>query len=212
MISASTGYGRGQRRIEIASIALFVLLAGWSLWRLALESGAWFPLLVLLAAPCGWIAADLLSGLLHFAFDTWGSVKTPLIGPAFIRPFREHHADPQEMTRHDFIETHGASCLAALPVLMVAAFISPDSILKVFVQAFLVFVALGGLATNQCHKWAHMEAAATPRLVRLAQRWRLALPREHHQMHHTPPFNTHFCISCGWLNPLFDRVVQAWRS
>jgi len=210
-MSVSTSYGRGQRLVELASIALFALLASWSLWRLALASGAAFPVVILAAAPCGWIAADLFSGLLHFAFDTWGSVKTPLIGPAFIRPFREHHADPQEMTRHDFTETNGSSCLAGLPMLAAAGLMPLDSGFFIFIQSILVFTALGGVATNQCHKWAHMEEAATPHLVRLAQRWRLALPREHHQRHHTPPFNTHFCISCGWLNPLFDRFLRTWR-
>lgn len=210
-MSASITYGRGQRLIEVASIALFVPLAGWGLLRLAQESGAWFPLLVLAAAPCGWIAADLFSGLLHYSFDTWGSVKTPVIGSAFIRPFREHHADPQEMTRHDFVETNGSSCLAGLPLLVAAGLISLDSVFLLFIQAIFVFTAFGGVATNQCHKWAHMDEAATPRLVRLAQRWRLALPPEHHQRHHTPPFNTHFCISCGWLNPAFDFLVRKFR-
>lgn len=209
-MSARAPYGRGQRLLELAAIALFALLAAAGLARIAGEAGAGLPLLLAAALPCGWLASDLLSGLLHYAFDTWGSVRTPLIGPAFIRPFREHHADPQAMTRHDFVETHGASCLAALPFLAAACLV-PAEILTAFAPALLWSTALGALATNQCHKWAHMEEAATPRLVRLAQRWRLALPREHHRRHHTPPFDSHFCMSCGWLNPVFDAVLRAWR-
>jgi ubiquitin-conjugating enzyme E2 variant len=206
-----TTYGSGQRFMEYAAIALFALLAVWGLWRLAAASGAWLPLVLLAAAPCGWLAADLGSGLVHFAFDSWGNTSTPLIGRALIRPFREHHADPQAMTRHDFVETHGASCLAALPLLAVSVLFPLDSEMNIFLQSVMVFTALGALATNQCHKWAHMEEAATPRLVHLAQRWRLALPREHHRRHHTPPYDSHFCMSCGWLNPAFDYVLRICR-
>ncbi len=210
-MSAPAAYGRGQRVLEYASIALFALLAAWSLWRLAQASGAWLPLVLIVTTACGWLAADLLSGLLHFAFDTWGSASTPLIGRAFIRPFREHHADPEAMARHDFVETHGASCLAALPLLAVCAALPFDSGAAILGQGLLLCIAFGALATNQCHKWAHMEEAATPRLVQLAQRWRLALPREHHLRHHTSPFDSNFCMSCGWMNAPLNALLRAWR-
>jgi Lipid desaturase domain len=193
---------RRQRLLEYASIGAFALLAAWSAWRLA-DAAAW---VVLLAVPAGWLASDLLSGLLHWACDSFGSARTPLVGEAFIRPFREHHADPEEMTRHDFVETHGASCFAALPLLAAACWVPwPGA------QALLLCTALGALATNQCHKWAHMEEGATPRLALWAQRRGLVLPREHHRRHHTPPFDTHFCMSSGWLNPAFDALRRAWR-
>lgn len=195
------------RWIEYLSIALFAALASFGLWRLVEASGLGFFAVALVAVPLGWIASDLLSGLLHFAFDTLGSVDTPLVGRAFIRPFREHHAEPEAMTRHDFVETHGASCLAALPVLAVVCFAS----LPLLAQAVLLFTALGALATNQCHKWAHMEEGATPAFVRALQRCRLVLPREHHRRHHTAPFDSHFCMSCGWLNPFLNSVLRVFR-
>ncbi len=209
-MSAAT-YGRGQRALEFCAIVLFALLTAWSLARLAAATGWVFFALALAAAPCGWLAAALLSGLLHWAFDSFGSASTPLIGKAFIRPFREHHADPGEMTRHDFLETHGASCLAALPLLAAAGLAPLDAWPWILAQALLLFIALGALATNQCHKWAHMDEADTPRFVRWAQRRRLVLPREQHRRHHTAPFDTHFCMSSGWLNKPFDALLRAWR-
>ena len=115
------------------------------------------------------------------------------------------------MTRHDFVETHGSSCLAALPLLVLAAVAPLDAWAGVCAQAVLLSTALGVLATNQCHKWAHMEPAATPAFVRWAQRRWLILPREHHRLHHTPPFDTHFCMSSGWLNAPFNALLRAWR-
>ncbi len=184
-------YGRTQRALELAGISLFgVLLA------VHLPSLPFSPAGIVLA----WLAADLLSGLAHCAFDRFGSVRTPLLGPAFIRPFREHHVDPAAMTRHDFIETNGASCLACLPLLVAALFLHGNA------KAFLVYLSLGVLLTNQCHKWAHM--AVPPRAVRLLQRLHLVLKPEAHRRHHTPPYASHYCTASGWLNPVLDALLK----
>ena len=210
-MKARYDYGVGHRVLELASIAAFVFLAACSFWRLAQASGFYLAAVVLLALPAGWLALDLLSGIAHWAFDSFGSASTPLIGPSFIHPFRAHHADPAKMTRHDFVETHGASCFAALPLLVMAAVLPLESPAAILGQAFASFTALAALATNQCHKWAHMETTATPAFVRWAQRRGIVLPPEQHRRHHTPPFNTHFCMTSGRLNRLFDGLLRLWR-
>jgi len=207
----NAAYAKGQRALELASIALFVLFAVWSLWQLFAATQRLFAAVALVAVPVGWLAADLLSGLVHWALDSFGSVRTPIIGNAFIRPFRAHHADPEEMTRHDFVETHGASCLASLPFLAAASVMPVDTWIGIFAQAVLLCTVLGALAINQCHKWVHMDEAVVPKLVLWAQRRWLVLPREHHRLHHTPPFDTHFCMSSGWLNACFNGMLRLWR-
>jgi ubiquitin-conjugating enzyme E2 variant len=209
--SAATAIAKAQRGLECIAVALFALLLAFGLWRLAVAAGWRIVPLLALVVPLAWLAADLLSGLLHWAFDSFGSVHTPLIGRAFIRPFREHHVDPAAMTRHDFVETHGASCLAALPLLGATSVMALDSLAAQLVQALLLSIALAALATNQCHQWAHMDDAAVPAAVRWAQRHRLVLPPWQHRLHHTAPFDSHFCVLGGWGNACMDAVLRVVR-
>src|SRR4051812_4798091 len=85
----AAGYSKTFRAVEYLSIATFIAMSGWLLYRLyGFSSTAWTIYLV--AYIGGMIGADLVSGLVHWAGDTWGTPDWPIIGPALIRPFREH--------------------------------------------------------------------------------------------------------------------------
>jgi hypothetical protein len=187
-------YPPAQRALELLGIALFPVLFGMS--ALSLQGSA---LELLAAALLGWLAADLLSGLVHWALDRFGDERTPLVGAILIRPFREHHEDAAAMTLHDFVETNGASALGASMLLLFSIGASG------FVQPALLFTALGVLAANQCHKWAHARSVPAP--VRAAQRLRLILAPEAHRRHHAAPHDCHYCTASGWLNRPLDRLL-----
>jgi hypothetical protein len=89
--------------------------------------------------------------------------------------------------------------VAALPLLAAAAVLPLESRAWALAHAALVFVALGVLITNQCHKWAHLPLDEIPRAVRAAQRLRLILRPEDHLRHHVRPFDSHYCTASGWL-------------
>lgn len=152
--------GRTFRWLEVGSIAVFAVLAAVLIWRLAPHVAA-APGRFAIAAAGAYIAADLLSGIVHWAGDTWGSERTFVIGPALIRPFREHHVDEKAITRHDFIETNGANCMIALPAALGAALIPLDDgswqAHRHFIAMFFTAMILAVMATNQIHKWAHAE-------------------------------------------------------
>jgi len=143
--------------------------------------------------------ADIFSGLLHWAADTWGDMKTPVFS-TFIRSFREHHVDPFQITRHDAIETNGDTCLVLIPVIIALNLGQPQagSDADVFILVFGISVSFWVVVTNQIHKWAHM--LHPPFAIKLLQNARILLNRKDHQVHHHTPFDRYYCITNGWLN------------
>jgi len=202
------GYGRGHRALEIVSILLFfALLASLGLRTVEAVSAEapvnrW-PLAISVIG--GFVLADFLSGVAHWAGDTVGDQHTPFLGKNFVMPFRMHHVDPKDITRHDFIETNGNSTIVSVPIVAALWFIMPGTAgwlhyacLMAGAAAFFVF------CTNQFHKWAH--ADAPPRMVTWLQRAGLILSPEHHAIHHAAPHDKYYCITVGWMNPLLTRI------
>src|SRR5262249_21391026 len=107
----ANGYGGGQRAVEVAGIACCFALSALLGARLIADV---HPVAALMGIATGFVGADLVSGIVHWVGDTWGTPDWPILGPSLIRPFREHHVDPQAIVRHDFIETNGNSSLGSL--------------------------------------------------------------------------------------------------
>lgn len=182
---------------ELLGVLAFFALCGVLLARLWADRALLAPGWVLLAGAVGYLAADLTSGLVHWLFDTWGSGATPLVGATFVTPFRVHHVDPEDITRHGFVATNGHNCLVAAPV-MGASLLLPHAGWAAGCIAFLLALCLGVFATNQFHKWAHQREVSP--LVGWLQARGLILSPAHHDVHHTAPYAHHYCITTGWMN------------
>jgi ubiquitin-conjugating enzyme E2 variant len=156
---------------------------------------------------------------MHWVFDTWGSIDTPIFGAVAIRTFRHHHVDQKAITRHDFIETNGhnfgLSLVVTIPTLL---YLTPSeaTLYDVFLGSTFWYWAFFTAWTSQIHRWGHM--ARPPRVVQLLQRARLILSPEHHAAHHAAPYTRNYCITVGWMNgPLravrffetLERVIMA---
>ena len=199
--------GPGHRMLELLGIATFVVLAfliAGDVYHGLANFGylRFLPVLALLA----YLAADLVSGFVHFLADNFGSADTPIVGPNFIGPFRDHHVDPKGITRNDLVDPNGNNILVSiLPMLLVwLAVPIGTTVAGCLFGAFFLFLCLAVFLTNQFHKWAH---AKTPSAFAVwLQRKGIILSKEHHDIHHESPYDTYYCITVGVWNPLLDRI------
>lgn len=207
-----SGYTAGHRTYELCGMVLACSMTGWLTWRVVESpslSGWWVPL----AGLVGILLADFTSGFVHWMFDTWGGVDTPVVGKLAIRTFRHHHVDQKAITRHDFIETNGHNISLTVIYSTVGLYVFRGSktidLVDVFIGQFLICATFYTAFTSQIHKWAHQDDP--PKLVKLLQRWRLLLAPEHHAVHHSAPYNRNYCITVGWLNgPL--RAIRFFET
>ena len=85
------------------------------------------PLAVVFGFVIAQFLVDWISGMLHWACDTWGKFTTPIVGPTLIRNFRMHHVDPQDITKHGFVETNASSCYPMPFFIAVGLMMTPNS-------------------------------------------------------------------------------------
>jgi hypothetical protein len=213
--SASSAYSGSKEEsgafhafLEHASTyAFFLFFAAaiyFSFLRLSEQGRFW---LVVLARPLGLVAGDFVSGFVHWLADTYGSERTPLVGASFIKWFRLHHVHPKDICTHNFITTNGNTCIPAAPLVgfcLPLIWEEDASATRVFFALTTVLMTAATVATNQFHKWAH--ADTLPRVARWLQNARLILSPAHHSRHHAAPFDAHYCITNGWMNPLLDKI------
>lgn len=191
---------------EKLGVVLFFLLCALLVRRVAQAAGAQTFWVLAVSGVLGFVTSDLVSGLVHWLFDTWFSRTTPVLGKTFVTPFRVHHEDPLDITRHGFIATNGHNCLVSVPVLALALLLpsGPEAPLASAALIFVLTLCLGVFGTNQFHKWSHTEQV--PAAVAWLQARGLILGREHHDVHHTEPYTRHYCITTGWLNRPLDGM------
>jgi ubiquitin-conjugating enzyme E2 variant len=183
--------------------ALFVPNVYFSFDRLYELELLW---LAALAIPLALVLGDFVGGLVHWGADTYFSDDTPVVGPALIKPFRQHHIFPRDICTHSLVSIVGNVCILAVPVLALCLYLLSVSHHGLLAFAILctTLMAAATVATNVFHKWAHQEKPSAG--VRWLQRLRLVLEPSHHNLHHTEPFNMHYCITNGWLNPLLNKI------
>lgn len=198
--------------IDLATVLVFGTLMVFLLIRIgatAKETGGWW--IFASALLPGYLIADLSAGLVHWLCDTFFAEDTPLIGKILIQPFREHHRDPQAITRHGFFELNGNNSLAMIPLLLVAWLAGEAGVegdLSLFMHSILFSLSFAIFATNQFHRWAHTNKPLI--LIAWLQRSGLILKPEQHQSHHND-YDRSYCVTSGWMNPLLDSLLCSPR-
>ena len=148
-------------------------------------------------------AAEPRPNIVVILCDNLGTPDTPIIGGKFIKSFRDHHDDPEEMTRGDFVSVNADNFFVCLPVVIPVALwldVGEHFHLATFLLVLVGFV----IVTNEAHKWTHMPTV--PRWLQWLQRHHVILRPENHRLHHTAPYDSNYCITSGVLNPVLERV------
>lgn len=149
------------------------------------------------------LAVDFISGLVHWAEDTFGTETTPIVGRWIVAPNVLHHHDANAFVRRGWFASNWDLGLAGL-LLVGAAWWTRR------LDAAIVAFALAGAFANQIHKWNHAPARA-PLPVKLLWAARLLQAPAHHAGHHRGAKNTRYCVVTPFVNPVLD-ALRFWRG
>lgn len=201
-------YSPRERRIHTLGVMLNA--AGWlaGVAWLAVAWGQAPPALLgaVLAVLAGIYAADLLSGVLHWAFDTWFDDDIAFIRRMVLQ-VREHHIHPGRIFKIHFTQDAGTLSWIALlltaPWLAAAWLAGPGSWLAYPLAAAVVFDPLL-VFMLEFHKCGHRPRG--PAWVRVLQRLGLVLPVGHHLTHHSGNHDVNYCLINGWADRTLGRL------
>lgn len=146
----------------------------------------------------GWLLADLLSGLFHWAQDRLISERTPFVGGFLVEPNRLHHREPLAFVAGSFAWRNGSTYAFV-------AFVGAILLATAGPSLFLAALVVGGALTTQAHYWAHRPSGA-PGIVRVLQASGALQSPKHHAGHHRPPNLERYCVLTDWLNPILDAA------
>lgn len=145
------------------------------------------------------LAADLVTGIVHWLEDVFADESMPFIGRHVARTNIGHHHFPRHFTRLTWWQSSWLLCGLAAVFLLAAwccGFLTW--------QAWLF--ALLSANANEIHKWAHRTRAENGPAITFFQYIRLLQTPRHHARHHTDPKDCHYCTISNVLNPLLDRI------
>jgi ubiquitin-conjugating enzyme E2 variant len=191
-------------------VSLIAIGTTWLVTHWASVRPGWSLSLSLIAA--GVYLADLFSGILHWAFDTWFDEKAPFL--RMVVPVREHHIHPQRILKLTFYENIGIASWQGVvltgPGLVLLSLIRSPSVVQFSGMMVLIVATAGLLVMFVLHQQAHNFRAA--RWIRILRAMRLILdPHKHLSDHHRGRHDQDYCLINGWVDKTLGRA-GFWRA
>jgi ubiquitin-conjugating enzyme E2 variant len=146
-----------------------------------------------------WLAADLITGVVHWLEDRYGDPSWPVVGPFVVGPNQVHHRDQTAFLAGGWWHRNWTTCVPAWTAAAIC-----------LVAGWLWLAAVAGFAglANEVHAWSHQRCC---RPIRGLQLLGLLASPEDHARHHRAPFAGHFCVMSGILNPGLE-AIGFWRA
>jgi plasmanylethanolamine desaturase len=159
--------------------------------------------LILVKATLVILLLDFVSGIVHWAMDSYGQPDTPVMGRIYIGPNIRHHRFPREFMARTYLQSSWDLLLVGILILAGASALG-----RVTWEIWL-FVVMGSNAIL-FHKWMHRTRRENGPFISLLHDLRLIQTPRHHARHHSGKKDTNYCVITVALNPLLD-AIGFWR-
>jgi hypothetical protein len=148
------------------------------------------------------LATDFLTGLLHWAEDTWlAPGRSKFLDRWIVQDNIDHHKRPGTIRAGHYWQTNR--------VLIVAGIVVAAVLVLCHVHAWQAYlIVFLGSQSNQIHLWAH--SSQPPRWVAFLQRIGIFQSRDMHAKHHKSPYAVNYCSMTNYLNPILE-IAKFWR-
>lgn len=196
--------------VWLGAWANFALIA-WCLYWLAAHIGGiglawpWF----VAAFFAGLFLADLLSGFVHWASDTWFD---EIMIERIVSISREHHIYPHHIAGYGLRDLVGYSSTPTVfvvgPVALALTLGGPPSDAAYLATFLCAVVALCMVFGSHTHLLGHVRTES--RIIRFLQRAGFLITPSYHTVHHSCGHDIRYCVVNGWANIVCDRI-GFWR-
>ncbi len=155
----------------------------------------WFVLQLFLL----WLAADFITGVVHWWQDAYGNPKWPIIGKFVIEPNLIHHQNPRHMLQGNYWYRVNTSVFTAV-ILSVTFWLLGWHSWQMVVC--LMFCSQG----NEIHAMGHRTDKENGKFICALQKIGIIQTRRTHGWHHKAPYDTNFCVMTEFLNPALNWI------
>lgn len=147
------------------------------------------------------LIADFISGLIHWAQDSYGTPSTPILG-RFVKYSYQHHADPRDLTKKKWGRPNNISLIIILGMTVFFYYLG-------WFNWIIGMVIVLAINMNEFHKWLHQNHSERFKIVTILQKMNVLQNPKIHAVHHTYDNNTDYCFITNYLNPLLN-FIKFW--